>query len=189
MEGSRGDSALAVRRRSGEPDLVARAKVVSYLMLGFWALVVLFPLYWLVDHLVQAADRRSTPARSTSRSSTSSRPCTPGATSSSTCCERHAAALRQHGRRGARELGVRARHRQRWPPTRSSRFRYRPRSAPSACFVALRAARDRRGASARRALADRRRGRPSAFFLLLRAERSGRPLQARRSATTTSPSG
>jgi multiple sugar transport system permease protein len=34
--------------RSSPTDLSVKAKVVVYLILGFWALIVLFPLYWLV---------------------------------------------------------------------------------------------------------------------------------------------
>ena len=37
----------AVASRS-PTDLSPRAKVVAYLILGFWTLIVLFPLYWLV---------------------------------------------------------------------------------------------------------------------------------------------
>jgi multiple sugar transport system permease protein len=37
----------AVARRS-PTDLSPRGKVVAYLILGFWSLIVLFPLYWLV---------------------------------------------------------------------------------------------------------------------------------------------
>jgi multiple sugar transport system permease protein len=37
----------AVARRSAT-DLSPRAKFVAYLILGFWTLIVLFPLYWLV---------------------------------------------------------------------------------------------------------------------------------------------
>ncbi len=37
----------AVASRS-PTDLSLRAKVVAYLILGFWTLIVLFPLYWLV---------------------------------------------------------------------------------------------------------------------------------------------
>jgi multiple sugar transport system permease protein len=37
----------ALARRSAT-DVSPRAKVVAYLILGFWTLIVLFPLYWLV---------------------------------------------------------------------------------------------------------------------------------------------
>jgi multiple sugar transport system permease protein len=37
----------ALARRSAT-DVSPRAKLVAYLILGFWALIVLFPLYWLV---------------------------------------------------------------------------------------------------------------------------------------------
>jgi multiple sugar transport system permease protein len=37
----------ALARRSAT-DVSPRAKVVAYLVLGFWTLIVLFPLYWLV---------------------------------------------------------------------------------------------------------------------------------------------
>jgi multiple sugar transport system permease protein len=37
----------ALARRSAT-DVSPRAKIVAYLMLGFWTLIVLFPLYWLV---------------------------------------------------------------------------------------------------------------------------------------------
>jgi multiple sugar transport system permease protein len=37
----------ALARRSAT-DVSPRAKVAAYLILGFWALIVLFPLYWLV---------------------------------------------------------------------------------------------------------------------------------------------
>ena len=52
----RGHAAAAAGAAVDEPTPLGR--VVSYLLLGFWAFVVLFPLYWVVDHLVQAADRR-----------------------------------------------------------------------------------------------------------------------------------
>ena len=37
----------ALARRSAT-DVSPRAKIVAYLILGFWTLIVLFPLYWLV---------------------------------------------------------------------------------------------------------------------------------------------
>ena len=37
----------ALARRSAT-DVSPRAKVAAYLILGFWTLIVLFPLYWLV---------------------------------------------------------------------------------------------------------------------------------------------
>ena len=35
-------------RRQDPLDISPRAKLLSYILLTFWAIVVLFPLYWIV---------------------------------------------------------------------------------------------------------------------------------------------
>ena len=88
-------------RRRSAADLSVPQKVVAFVLLCAWALVVLFPIYWLVVTSFKTpydVDR----GPSTSPSSTSSRRSTPGATSSSSGND--TATVRQHRDRRADQL-------------------------------------------------------------------------------------
>ena len=161
---------------------------VLLLLLGFWTFVVLFPLYWVVDHLVQAADRRQR------------RPVLPAVRRLPAVARRLALHLRRRcattrsgpistrSSSASRSSALALCARLAWPPTRWCGSPTGRGSAPSSCFVLLRRSGRRRRDCLRRALAVVAARRGLALFAPAAADASAAASSAR-SATTTSRSG